>query len=119
LKRWCADLAKRAPRLRTRKGKPPAIRHGHRLAPGSARRIWVTLHAALQYAFANDKVASDRAWRKLRPFRGADAVRARYLSMAEAKRLINAASPEFRPLLQGALETGARYGQLTRLRVSD
>src|SRR5262249_31921497 len=32
--------------------------------------------------------------------------------------LINAASPEFRPLLQGALLTGARYGQLVRLVVS-
>ena len=119
LKRWCAELAKRAPRLRTRKGKPQAVRHGHRLAPGSARRIWVTLRAALQHTFDNDKATSDRAWRKLRPFRGADAVRARYLSMAEAKRLINAASPEFRPLLQGALLTGARYGQLIRLVVSD
>jgi len=43
----------------------------------------------------------------------------RYLSVAEAKRLINAASPDFRQLLQGALLTGARYGQLAQLTVSD
>ena len=43
----------------------------------------------------------------------------RYLTVAEAKRLINAADPDFRILVQAALQTGARYGELARLTVTD
>ena len=39
--------------------------------------------------------------------------------MAEAKRLINASEPDFRKLVHAALQTGARYGELVRLTVSD
>jgi len=45
--------------------------------------------------------------------------RIRYLQVAEAKRLINAADPDFRRLVQAALETGARYGELCALQVHD
>jgi integrase len=49
-----------------------------------------------------------------------DVARARHLSVAEARRLINGApNPEFRVLVQAALATGARYGELARLVVSD
>jgi integrase len=64
-------------------------------------------------------VASDQAWRRVKSFKGVTKARVRYLSVAEAKRLINAARPEFRPLLQAALLTGARYGQLAVLVVAD
>jgi hypothetical protein len=43
----------------------------------------------------------------------------RYLSIAEAKRLINASDPDFRPLVQAALLKGARYGQLAKATVAD
>ena len=43
--------------------------------------------------------------------------RNRYFSLDEVKRLLNAAAPDFRPLLRAALETGCRYGELTRLQV--
>ena len=43
----------------------------------------------------------------------------RHLTTAEATRLINAADPDFRPLVRAALETGARYSELTRLEVAD
>ena len=39
--------------------------------------------------------------------------------MEEAKRLLVACSPAFQQLVRGALETGARYGELCRLLVSD
>jgi len=35
------------------------------------------------------------------------------------KRLINASEPDFRLLVQAALQTGARYSELARLTVSD
>jgi integrase len=43
----------------------------------------------------------------------------RYLTIAEARRLINASPADFRRLVQGALETGARYGELCALTISD
>ena len=85
----------------------------------SANRVLTILKAALNHAFHDGKVASDAAWRKVKPFHGVDAARIRYLTVAEAKRLINAADPEFRPLVQAALQTGCRYGELTRLEVPD
>jgi integrase len=48
-----------------------------------------------------------------------ESARVRYLSIAEARRLINAAEPDFRRLVQGALETGARYGELCALTIAD
>ena len=43
----------------------------------------------------------------------------RYLTVAEAERLINACEPDFRALVRAGLETGCRYGELTRLEVCD
>ena len=54
--------------------------------------------------FTTVKVVSDAAWRKVKPFRGVDAARIQYLTVAEARRLINAADPEFKPLVQAALQ---------------
>ena len=68
---------------------------------------------------AKGKTPSDKEWRKVKPFEGADAARVRYLTVAECKRLLNACDPVFRNLVRTELETGARYGELVRLRVDD
>jgi integrase len=41
------------------------------------------------------------------------------MAEAEAVRLVNSCSVEFRPLLRAALLTGARYGELVRMTVKD
>jgi integrase len=65
-------------------------------------------------------VPSDNAWRgRLKPFRNVAVARKRYLTVAEAQRLLNAATGDFRNLAQAALQTGARYSELTRLKVHD
>src|SRR5262249_20272930 len=65
-------------------------------------------------------VASNQAWgRRVKVFRGVESKRDRYLEIDEAKRLLNASGPDFRELAQGALQTGARFGELVRLTVSD
>src|SRR5262249_13541335 len=81
--------------------------------------IRAMLFRALNLAYEHGHVASDQAWRRVKPFKGVTKARLRYLSVAEAKRLINGAGAEFRPLLQAALLTGGRYGQLGQLTVSD
>jgi integrase len=124
LKEWRDNLAKSAPRLRTKSGEKQKHRdvsgnEARRARRASANRTWTVLRAALNRAFAADKVDSDKAWRKVKPYKNVDGVRARYLTVAEAKRLINASDADFRPLIHAALLTGARYGQLAQLAVSD
>jgi integrase len=124
LRRWRDDVAKTPPRLRTRNGERQ--KHGEingedakRARRASVNRTWTTLRAALNYAFNEGKTDSDLAWRKVKPFRRVEMARVRYLSIVEAKQLINACDPEFRPLVQAGLQTGARYGELARLQVHD
>jgi integrase len=125
LRRFHRDLAKAPPRLRTAPGgtqkhrNAPEGEDGARARRATANRTWTVLRAALNRAFEDDKIDSDRAWRKVKPFRGVESARVRYLTMAEAKRLDNAVGPAFRPLLRAALHTGARYGALIQLTVAD
>jgi integrase len=124
LRRWRDDLAQQPPRLRTRKGQPQKHRDvadddARRARRATANRTWTVFRAALNHAFHDGKVVTDLAWRKVKPFRSVDAARIRYLTVAEAKRLINACDPDFRLLVEGALQTGARYGELCRLEVAD
>jgi integrase len=125
LRHWRDEIAKTAPRLRTRKDDKQRFRNfpddddGHRKRRASANRTWTVLRAALNHAFHDGKIESDVAWRKVKPFKNVDAARIRYLSVAEARRLTNACDPEFRSLVQAALHTGARYGELVRLQVRD
>jgi len=85
----------------------------------TANRVLTILKAALNHAFQEGKVASDEPWRKVKPFRGVDAAVIRYLKPSEAERLVNACPEDFRNLVRGALLTGCRYGELTRLQVRD
>jgi integrase len=125
IRRWHADLAKKPPRLRTRAGEPQRHReadHGDeavRRRRCTANRILAILRAALNRAWRDGRVPSDAAWRRVEPFENVDAARIRYLTVAEAKRLINASDLDFRDLVQAGLLTGARYGELARLTAAD
>src|SRR4029077_4071426 len=66
-----------------------------------------------------EKVSNDKAWRRVSLFKNVIRARTRYLSLAECERLMNACDPEFRSLVRGALETGARYGELCRMVCGD
>jgi len=85
----------------------------------TANRVLTVLKAALNHAFNEGRVAADEPWRKVKPFREADAAVVRYLSADDCKRVVNACPKDFRTLVQSALATGCRYGELTRLSVSD
>jgi integrase len=92
---------------------------GARKARASANRQWFVLTAALNHAHRSGVIADDGPWRRVRSLPVATAARERFLSADEAKRLINACSGAFRTLVQVALVSGARYGELARLRVQD
>jgi integrase len=124
VERWHHLNAKRAPRLRTR----PGEKQNHRAIAGdddrrrrqvSANHVLKLLKSALNRAWRDGKVASNLAWQRVERFKGVDAARVRYLTVEEAQRLVNAGDPKFRPLVQAALQTGCRYGELTRFQVHD
>lgn len=127
IKRWHRELAKCPPRVRTKRGAAQRYREvdqsddAVRARQASANRILTILKAALNHAWREkrDSVPDDSGWRGVKPFSSVDVARVRYLSIADAGRLVKAAVPEVRPLVQAALLTGARYGQLVRLDVSD
>ncbi|MGH8646250.1 MAG: tyrosine-type recombinase/integrase [Gammaproteobacteria bacterium] len=97
-----------------------ASREGDQRAKrATANRILTVLKAALNHAWRDGYVARDEAWRRVKPFRNVDAPRVRYLSTEECKRLINACASDFRQLVQTALLTGCRYGELISMTVSD
>jgi integrase len=126
IRQWVATLAGSAAMVRSKKDgkqnyKPDqdddeAVRRRR----SSANRVLTMLKAALNHAYDEGHVTSNEAWgRRVKPFAAVDVARVRYLTVAEAKRLINATDPEFRPLVQAALQTGCRYGELIRLEVHD
>jgi integrase len=124
LVKWHRDLALSPARLRSG-SKPQKLRHSGddperiRGRKVSANRILAQFRAALNLAFNHGKVPSDSEWRRVKPFRGVNAAKVRYLSNDEARRLLNATEGDFRVLLTAALVTGCRYQELARLRVAD
>src|SRR5262245_55667757 len=109
------DLVLGAPRLRN--GKPAEHKRDKesvRRRQATANRVFTVLRAALNHAFRDGKISHDE-WRKVQAFQSVDTARSRYLTIDEARRLLNACEPHFRLLVQAALQTGARYGQLAKL----
>ena len=126
IKRWHRNLAAAPKRVRTKKGDKQVVRKinesdedASRKRRATANRNFTVLKAALNMAFREGKIASDAAWRRVEPFKNVEVARVRYLSLAECKRLINACDLDFKPLVQAALMSGARYGQITKLKVAD
>lgn len=121
LQAWREALVRTRPRLRTPKGAPQKYSDvvDLRARRATVNRAWKSLRAALNLAYRAGKVDSDKAWRHVKPFRGVERARNRYLTVAQCKRLMNTCGPDFRLMVQGALLTGARYGQLAELTVGD
>jgi integrase len=125
LRRWLSNMA-HSPAQRRAKGNKPQFRpepttdEEIRQRRASANRVLTMLKAALNHAYDEGHVANRDAWgRRLAPFGKVEVARVRYLTVAEAERLINACDPEFRALVRAGLETGCRYGELIRLEVCD
>jgi integrase len=127
IRRWLADLARAPAQMRSMpEGRlnlrihDPDDEEAVRARRASANRVLNMLKAALNHAYDEKLVNSNDAWgRRVRPFPDAKAARVRYLTIAEAQRLLNARGPELRALVRGALETGMRLSELTRLQCQD
>jgi len=85
----------------------------------TANRTLTVLKAALNHAFHDGRIVTDEAWRKVKPFREADAPVVHFLSEDECRRMVIACDGAFRSLVRAALLSGCRYGELTRMRARD
>jgi integrase len=125
LRKWHAEIAAAPPRLRTKPGKAQKVRdtagdpEARRRRRATANRILTVLKASLNHAWREGKVPSDDPWRRVVPFREADAARVRYLDRDECRRLVNAGPEPLRSIVRGALLSGARYSELARMHVAD
>jgi integrase len=127
LRKWLFELASSPAFARTGKSKAQRFKKANSNDPevirqrrSTANRTLTILKGALNFCFDEGHVATNDAWgRKLKPFPSVDAPRVRYLTVDECRRLINASTPDFRLLVRAALATGARFGELAALKVSD
>jgi hypothetical protein len=86
------DVAAGQAHVRTAEGKPQRFKlvdddnEEEEIArrQSTTNRILTTLKAALNRAWRNGEVSSDQAWRRVKPFSGADSVREQYLKITEA-----------------------------------
>jgi integrase len=125
LENWLDWMAASPCRLRVKAGFPPAYASPpttddeRRARKDSANRILAILKAALNFAYNKDLIHTDPCWQKVKPYRGTTSARVRFLQPDEAARLVNVCPPDFKDLVRGALLTGCRYGELTRLQCKD
>ena len=124
IRNWHEKLASSPPRRRTRVGakqnygEKPSSSDGKRSRKSTANRILTVLKAILNKAFEDGLASDDKEWRRVKPFKQTDEPVTRFLTVAESTRLINACKPDFRLMVQAALLTGCRYGEITRILVT-
>ncbi|MDX1573805.1 MAG: tyrosine-type recombinase/integrase [Methylophaga sp.] len=90
-----------------------------RKSKDTANRVMNMFRAALNLAFRNDFVQSDSAWRKVKNFKGVSQNRKIFLTDLQVQNLIKVSREHFRYLVEAAIYTGARYGELAQMRAAD
>jgi integrase len=128
LRHWQLSIANALPTVRgkgagVRKAREvdlsdPAVR---RKRNNTTNRVWSVLRAALTLAWREPRngIASRDAWERIKPLKVDSLGPPRMLELGEIRRLLDACTADFRPLLEAGLMTGARYGELVGLRVRD
>ncbi len=125
IREWQDALVTTPRRKRTKKNKPQKYldkndnENYFRQRKATANRILNVLKAILNKAYYDGIVDDDKSWQRVKPFRKVDKPRTEYLDLLEIKSLVSAANKELKNLIRGALYTGCRYGELTKLRKRD
>jgi len=90
-----------------------------RKSKDSANRVMNMFKAAMNLAYRNDYTSHDAPWRKAPGFKRVSKNRDIFFTNAQVSSLLLASSSDFRQLLELAINTGARYGELRKLKVKD
>lgn len=77
------------------------------------------LRMAFQMAWENDKIASEKYWRRIKRVPQSDTPRQFFLTRKQAKKLIATCRPDLAQLVLAALYTGCRVSELCQLRARD
>jgi integrase len=128
LEQWRSHLvasrSRTAKKPKRKKGKmevpPPPTEEEKRRRKATVNRTTRRLIACLNFAVETNRTyANPGAW-KLKPFRNAESARPGFLTEDQQKELVRACrESDLRTLIMAALFSGARYGELSRLRVKD
>jgi integrase len=129
LEHWRSQLvssrSRTAKKPKMKKGKPteqlpPPNEDEKRRRKSTVNRTTRRLIACLNFAIEHGKAyGNPTAW-KLKPFRNAESARPGFLNEDQQRALVRACTdPDLRSLIMAALLTGARYGELSRLRAKD
>jgi integrase len=97
----------------------PVTEDEKRARKDSANRVLTNLNAALNFSLASKQYRGPAPWREVKRFKGVGSARIHFLSVEEQRRLVNVCPAGFKELVQAALYTGCRYGELCRLAVRD
>jgi len=122
IEKWREEIATSKARVRRKIDGDEKFRtrkSNHTQRKSTANRQLNILKAILNFAYRNGYISTDLAWRRVKPYHGVDQAATRCLSEAECKRLVNACDNDFRKLVQAALLSGCRYGELIQLKVAD
>ncbi len=127
MKRPFARKLRSGTRRQRRESAPPKntrarredVAEQRRRRKATLNRIITSLKACLNYAHGRHRVASREAWSRLKKYRAVDAARLRWLSVEEARRVLNACPLDLRALVQAGLLTGCREGELLAVRTRD
>jgi integrase len=84
------------------------------VAPSTRNRMFTTLRAALNLAVTHRQVPATAAqeWRDVKPHKGAGKRRDLYLDLAQRRALLAASEGAIRDLIEAAMLTGGRAGEL-------
>lgn len=94
---------------------PEAVRK----SKDTANRVMGMLKAALNLAYRNGLVSSDVAWRRVDRFKAVNKACTLFLTDDQVRELLAVTTGGFHDLVELAVHTGARYGELTTATVSD
>ena len=117
IERWLSTALAEPAQARPNEDLHPLERVRRRKA--TLNRQFALLRAALSLAFVNRKIDSDSEWRRVRYFRNAQAPAPRPVSPEAIEVLRDNAPAELRRLIDAALHTGCRFGELSNLRCRD
>jgi len=90
-----------------------------RKSKDSANRVMNMFKAAMNLAYRNDYTSHDASWRKVLSFKKVSKNRDIFFTDSQVNSLLLASTGAFRKLLELAINTGARFGELRKLKVKD